>query len=295
MGPHPRGKRGSPNSPSPAPGPLGGQWGAPGAALTVRGTMPAPGPRSGRPPYPTRPGVSAHPPRAGPGPLWLPGSSQYSPARCRAARAAGVREGGEGCPRGPATRPGGGGQRGGSPYLSLCLAAPCRRGGCCCGCGWAWPLVSLSRWERSGSAATATIKQAMASPSRTRSHTHSSSSSSPLSLTPPPLSLAPPTSAPLPLHTSGGRGPRGGHWGPGETLPPPHPLLNPAPPRDGRKGGEGCEFFSQVVRGPGSWAGEGKPFRDGGAGSDWNCTEWRGHERKFFPIRAFGKGLGANW
>lgn len=36
-GPHPRGKRGSP---SPAPGPLGGQWGAPGAALTVRATMP---------------------------------------------------------------------------------------------------------------------------------------------------------------------------------------------------------------------------------------------------------------
>lgn len=73
--------------------------------------------------------------------------------------------------------------------LSLCLAAPCRRRGCCCGCDWAWPLVSRSHWERSGSAATATINQAMASPAA-HAPRHSSS---------------PPRPAPLPRRTWGPR------------------------------------------------------------------------------------------
>jgi hypothetical protein len=77
----------------------------------------------------------------------------------------------------------------GPPHLSLCLAAPCRRRGCCCGCDWAWPLVSRSHWERSGSAATATINQAMASPAA-HAPRHSSS---------------PPRPAPLPRRTWGPR------------------------------------------------------------------------------------------
>lgn len=66
-GPPPRGKTGLPRLPSPAPGPLGGQRGAPGAALTVRASAP-PRPRRGLPPHPMRPGVPCPSPAGGPGP-----------------------------------------------------------------------------------------------------------------------------------------------------------------------------------------------------------------------------------
>ncbi|XP_027437672.1 translation initiation factor IF-2-like [Zalophus californianus] len=83
-GPRPGGKRGSPASPSPAPGPLSGQCGAPGAALTVQATMPpplptraAPAPHAARGPYPSPAGGPRTPgapqPLSAPPPSPVPG------------------------------------------------------------------------------------------------------------------------------------------------------------------------------------------------------------------------------